>query len=35
MGAIFKKELYIYYFTPFGYIFSGLFLDLIPGLWTN
>ncbi|NLB79179.1 MAG: ABC transporter permease [Clostridiaceae bacterium] len=26
MGAIFKKELYIYYFTPFGYIFSGLFL---------
>lgn len=28
MGAIFKKEIYIYFFTPFGYIFSGLFLLL-------
>ncbi len=28
MGAIFKKEIYIYFYTPFGYIFSGLFLLL-------
>ncbi|NLE24903.1 MAG: ABC transporter permease [Clostridiaceae bacterium] len=28
MGAVFKKEIYIYFYTPFGYIFSGLFLLL-------
>lgn len=28
MGALFKKEIYIYLCTPFGYIFSGLFLLL-------